>query len=159
MYTTYIFHSLQKNTEILEHFPMLATPTSEATTPLLLILLLKKSVGKTFNRNIGSTSSYSLVACYATWVKRVCLCVWTGADLLWATTTDHFPKVEDCTEEQTSAKQCRSRKGNRLGSGCHQISSFGQNSKQPPLPKFLRPLPSFPVVMPKPASQVPCPQL
>lgn len=56
--------------------------------------------------------------------------------------TDHFPKVEDCREEQTTAKQRRSRKGNHLRSSCHQISSFGQNPKQPPPPKFLGPLPA-----------------
>lgn len=91
-----------------------------------------------------------LTACYTTWVKCLCSCTvnWSWTPLsnhndkkgeitfFFPLHSDHFPILVERTEEQTSAKQCRSRKGKCLSSSCHQISNFGKNPKQPPPPSF-----------------------
>lgn len=179
MYNTYILYSLHKNTAILKYFPMPAILASEATIPMLLVLFQKKLVGENFNRNIGSSNSYS-PHCLLHHMGETLVLLHSELELNFSEQLQqqkkvvvlffvlhsvHFPKLVESTEELTSAKQCSRTEGKCLSSSCHQIPNFGPNPEQThPTPKFLQqfmlhPLPSLPVTIPIPASQLPCPQL
>lgn len=163
-------------TQQLSNTSQLIISASETTSPVLLILFLKKLVGETCNKNWFSQNSYSLPACYTTWVKHLCSSTlnWSWTPLSNYSNKNRrlglFPSTQVTspnslsTQKHTNAKQCWSRKGKCFSTSCHQTSNAGQNPKQPPPAKCLwrftlRPLPSLPVTIPIPASQLPHAQL